>query len=408
MREIATTFVSLLSVAWDKIIIHTPVGLVYRLRRPGVAFLVHPRDMKDIYRPFPAFRHLPEAWTRWLGQRFGAITLSRIAAPSDIHGRRIRAELHSIVMDPVAMDTNRSALKSNIRLLSRLSTRKNIRLVALGALLPSVSNYGLDLAKLQRHDPTAPMVTTGHICTAWCISAIFTEIARSRHPSREGFTVGVLGAAGSTGALAAKMLDRLQSDGDWSFGLVLIDKNLRRLARLRDELSVVTEATSDMSALRHCDYVIVVTNSRTLVLSPNDVKPHAVVIDDTQPRATTKQILENAFVVDVLARVGGLDAKFDFGFSTYDRRVTFSCLAEMILVAAVGHRENFALGPGACESPAGIIELFHTYLAHAREAGLDIAPITDMSFSQPMPVETTRALFAPPPESCARRNLSNK
>lgn len=383
MRKFLKTVKSLTSFIWDLLVMYTPVYLVYKHHQPGVAFLVHPRDITDIYRPFPFFKHLPEEWTRWIGCRFGAITLSKMDLPSDVNGDPIRSYLLSIVMDPQSMKEHPDQLKRNLRRLSRLAQRKNLHLVALGALLPSVSGYGKVFTDLQREDSGAPMVTTGHICTAWCISAILSEIAAKRHSSRTGFKVGVLGAAGSTGTLATHMLQRLREKEDWFFDIKLVDKNARRLERVT-EATPGAVASTDISLLKDCDYVVVVTNASDIVLRPQDVKSGAVVIDDTQPRATSPNLGDKAFVVDVLARVEGLNANFNFGIKANDRGVTFSCLAEMVILGAVGHNSNFAVGPAATGSPEGAVERFFEYLETARSAGIKFDPVTNVSFAQLM------------------------
>ena len=395
MHSILKTTSSIISYIWDKLVIYTPAHLVYRLRPPGVAFLVHPRDISDVYRPFPFFEKLPEEATRYLGTKLGAITLSAMDAPNDVYGKPIRAQLLSIVMDPQSMKDkhNGGSLKKNLTEMSRLAERKNLRLIALGALLPSVTQYGRTYTQLQSKNRAAPAVTTGHVCTAWCIQAILEEIATERHPSKCNFTVGILGAAGSTGRLAAQMLNRLRVHGDWSFDLHLVDRHQIRTVALRDAIGQNCTASTDIMSLQHCDYIVVVTNASEVVLHPKHIKEGAVVIDDTQPRATSNALLKKAFVVDVLAHVSGLDVGFDFGFHTTDKQMTFSCLAEMLLLAAVHHNGNFAVGPAANQSSPEILERFFEYLRRAEEAGLRIRPVTNISFASEMPPDISQQLM---------------
>jgi len=398
MRKFIETTKSLLSLIWDKLVLHTPIHLVYRLRQPGVAFLVHPRDVSDIYRPYPLFSVLPTKVTRFLGCKFGAITLSKITTQKDITGASVRSYLLSIVMDPESMRSKKAILQKNTAQLSLLAERKNLKLIALGALLPSVTSYGTTLVGLQDQRKYAPAVTTGHVATAWCVQAIFTKIALARHPSKSGFCVGVLGAAGSTGSLTTKMLGRLQTDHGWEFSLVLVDKSKARLKRLSNQVKVPFVGTEQISALKHCDYVIVVTNSSNFVLNPDFVKENSVVIDDTQPRATTPELLHKAFVVDVLARVPGLNANFDFGIMDPDPSVTFSCMAEMMVLGTVGHTGNFAIGPGAkasLDGPDKIIDRFFSYLEIAKQKGLVIEPVTNVSFAKTMSLSSHQLMLTP-------------
>lgn len=380
VKKLFATVKAISSFVWDKAVLYTFLHWVYRLKQPGVAFLVHPRDITDAYRQFPMFKYLSVGVTRWLGARFGAITLSRMRAPP-IAGKNIRLELHSIVMDPVSMQSDRARLDRNLTEMAKLARRKNIRLIALGALLPSLTRYGELYTKLRAQDESLPYVTTGHMMTAWCIADTFRRIKQKRHGGKY-VTVGVLGAAGSTGSLTCQFLRQLHDKQKVDFGLHLVDLNERRLKRVQSEqVGIDVTISTEIGSLQNCDYIVVVTNAQKVVLMPEHVSPGTVIIDDTQPRATSVDLSSKAYVVDVLAKVHGLNANFNFGFKTAQRDVTFSCLAEAVLLGVVEHKGHFAVGPGACKSKPGTMEKFLEYKKEAEKHGLYIESVLNISFA---------------------------
>ncbi len=110
--------------------------------------------------------------------------------------------------------------------------------------------------------------------------------------------------------------------------------------------------TSDRAAIRDAAIVVCVANASGSILAADDFEPGGVILDDAQPEnASHAEIRGRPELTGVkcLARVPGLRCPVDFGlFKTQEHAtkqdVTFTCLAETILLAAVGHTGSFTVG----------------------------------------------------------------
>ena len=92
------------------------------------------------------------------------------------------------------------------------------------------------------------------------------------------------------------------------------------------------------------------TNAIGSILQAEDFAPNAVVLDDAQPENVDQSVLvarPDIRVVKCLARIPGLYCPFDmdlFAPDNRDEEVTFTCLAETIMLAAEGHRDSYVVG----------------------------------------------------------------
>ncbi|MDE2213240.1 MAG: hypothetical protein KGJ34_01780 [Patescibacteria group bacterium] len=337
-----------------------------RRRQPKFAFLVHPRTDEfvrrdtyghnDIYRPFPAFRWLfrilPERIARrfvlWFAKTVVPITLSRIHVHAG--GERHYGYLLSTVRTPgVLLGMASEETRAHLSDLFWLAAKKGVRRVGLGALLPSMTGYGRRFVGAPLFD--RPAVSTGHAYTGYVIVEFLKFLVARRNPDAPVVKVAVAGAAGSTGKAVLRVLKRTWT-GPVRLSLQLVDlpkrvSVLQSLAREARGCGACTEVSvsTDLSSLRLCEYVIVVTNASSVIIRPEHLCPGSVVIDDSQPRNTSEDLVAHGcYVIDVLARVPGLDCCFDFGFQTNDPTVTFTCLAETVLATICGETGDLAVG----------------------------------------------------------------
>lgn len=381
--ELLRTIISLLRACDDWAVIN--LSFRRRLSRAcGFAFLVHPRSgeflerdvygLNDIYRPFPALRWLtvllPKkkavAFIEWFARNIVPITLSRISVCDEEGNRLVRGVLLSTVRTPQQLVGDKSAIRStkpHLKKLFELALGRKVGHVGLGALIPSMTQYG----KLFLGN-TAVSVSTGHGFTAYTIVEFLRTIAEAKSAGRIA-RVAIVGAAGSTGVATFRMICA-NWNSDLRVDLMLVDteKNAGKLQKLAVEaegkspfVSISTKV--ELSALLDRDFIVVVTNATGALIRPEHVRPGAVLIDDSQPRNTAPELVEHGcFVVDVLARINGLRVNFDFGFKTSDRSVTFTCLAETALVPLTKHKGNLAVGEVTAETIEQVLQL--TKVAH--------------------------------------------
>lgn len=397
LRELAVTVRSLFSALYDWTLLRTPL---FRLIRRGqtFAFLVHPRTedfvstdvygLNDIYRPFPALRHLPrllgrdrgERAIRWFAMRITPITLSRIRVR--LGDRSFKGYLLSTVRTPRMLYCGGGETRTHLADLFALASRKGVRRVGLGALLPSLTGYGqrLTIAELK----SRPAVSTGHAYTGYSIAEYLRHIVSKRHPGAGSVRVAIVGAGGSTGKAVLRVLKRTWSESV-ALELMLVDvaqkqvqlKALAQEAQVSGRFARV-RTTVELAALQEASYVIVVTNASGAIIKPEHLAPGTVIIDDSQPRNTSPELVQHGcHVIDVLARVPGLDCNFDFGFRTADRSVTFTCLAETILATLTGDTEDLAVG----EVTDAVVERTVRIVQRGRDLGL-IGELPFFSFAR--------------------------
>lgn len=362
LRELAHTSRSLLNATYDWILLRVPLSRLAHGKRT-FAFLVHPRTddfigsdvygINDIYRPFPALRHLykvlPEpratAVIQWFARTIVPITLSRIRVR--MNDMTVDGFLLSTVRTPRLLFSGRGNTGEHLKELFMLAKYRGVKRVGLGALLPSLTRYGQRFVTGVSNE--RPGISTGHAYTGYQIVEYLKFLVTRRHEGIPRVKIAIAGAAGSTGKAVMRVLKRTWTEST-QIDLVLVDvaKKQSALSACASEaeksgtFASVSTATS-LDALRSAEYIVVVTADA--LIQPQHLRPGSVVIDDSQPRNTSPELVTHGCkVVDVLAKVPGLDCGFSFGFDTADPTVTFTCLAETILATVAGDLHDLAVG----------------------------------------------------------------
>jgi len=257
--------------------------------------------------------------------------------------RMLHGELLTIPFTPMDMLERLPEAREAIQAVQTYASSRRTGVLGLGALIPSITRQGMLLARRQG----TVGLTTGHCFTALSIAEYVRKIEAVRGRERP---VAVIGAAGSTGRAATRCLLRDQSDRQ----LLLYDlpQRLGNIPRGPWWNPKLHSATADRADLRKAGIVVCVTNAPGSILSANDFAPDCVVLDDAQPENVSYEALRerpDLAVVKCLARVPGLQCPFDFGlFSAgahqLNQELTFTCLAETILLAASDHLGSFTVG----------------------------------------------------------------
>ena len=205
---------------------------------------------------------------------------------------------------------------------------------------------------MRRKLSNPPYITTGHTFTAHAIASYLDELVNRGNDSSD-ITVAIVGAAGAMGALSAKVIARRMADKPVSLILIDLENKKAALGKLIGEIEtsrvhdgrITLSRSHDFYSLKDADYVITATNATGAIIKPEHVRPGTVIIDDSQPRNTSPELHDaSAFVIDVLALVPGLKLDFRFGFENDDPEITFTCLAEVALLAMCEIDRDFSLG----------------------------------------------------------------
>lgn len=328
------------------------------------AFFVHARTARDILCTYPhlaghdedaiydTFDRHPVHVASPIRVRLGSKTLHGELIGVPLHPKRYREQL-------------RSVRASVVEALRYCKTRR-VKIVGLGALLPSMTQYGRALVD---HSDSVG-ITTGHSFTACCIAQ---HVRRVEELLNSAQSVAIIGAAGSTGRAAISAL--MQDGVARRMTLVDLPERLPGLAKSLQPQDNEMRLSSDLLDIRRSSVVVCVTNSPTAILRSEHLSPGCIVIDDAQPENITFETVRerpDVIVIKCLAKVPNLDCPFDFGLlpnasKSANREITFTCLAETIALAASGRSGHFTIGSPSSDQIQQISEM-------AARHGIGIAP----------------------------------
>jgi predicted amino acid dehydrogenase len=302
------------------------------------AFTVHPRAnlREDLARAWRPLGLLPDAVydTALRTLPLPAVTISAV----EIAGERVG----HVILVPFGARHLLADTEGGRRRVGRAVDRAvslGADIVGLGALTATVTGGG---AALRERDDIG--VTNGNAFTA----AIVEDQIRMLLPRVAPFTgqthIAVVGASGSVGTAVTRLLAR-DSEGA---RLTLIARNAERLNALAVEVApdIEVAVAHSIDAVRDADLVVLLTASADALLGPDHLAPNAVVIDATQPRNTSPDLV--AARPDVLVVDGGVVSipslrlvGADIGLP--DGR-SYACFAETAILALTGHTGHFSLG----------------------------------------------------------------
>ncbi len=306
-------------------------------RAYGYAFLVHPRNHRDIFRKFPFLRFLP-AWGMRLFERYWfPTTVSRITGLTDTEtGEPVRGFVISIPMTAQSMLDDRTHALAQIRRATRLARNKGAKIIGLGALTASLSAGGRALT-----DIDGIVITTGHAYTGHTVSNTLLRTYEDMGVDPTQVTVAIVGAAGSIGSTSARLLAQ---SGVPHIILIDLQRKLDTVVRLRDELQRqyprgTFAVTDDLSSIRKATGVITATNAPDALVRSDHVADGTIIVDDAQPTDVAEELFDRQAVLVLEAgavRTPGISAHFKMGLAHPEDN--FCCMAEVLILAA--HRWN--------------------------------------------------------------------
>lgn len=299
---------------------------------PWFAFLIHPRNLADLmaWKGSSLLRRYSSSDEEFVAK---ATTMESAVVGDLLFGLGgPRGELVGVVRMPrqVLTGAGRSAIAEAVR----FAASRGAKVVGLGALTAPATHAGADLlADL----PDGVTLTTGNAYTAAVAQTNVDEAVRYLDLSRRA-RVAVLGATGSVGAPAARLL--VQDGHD----VTLLGRSLRRVHDALGDLAGHARSSDSLEDLRQADVVVVVTSGASALVGPEHVQPGAVVVDMTQP-SNIDQTAYDAFRANGVHVVAGGGVRIPGYRTTYELPTggpthTFACLAETYLMAREGIREH--------------------------------------------------------------------
>ncbi|MCD8199162.1 MAG: shikimate dehydrogenase [Phascolarctobacterium sp.] len=214
------------------------------------------------------------------------------------------------------------------------------KIVGLGAFTSIVGDAGITVAK---HLNIA--VTSGNSYTVATAVQGTKVAAVMMGKSLDNCHLAVVGASGSIGAAVVRLLA-----GEVPH-ITLVARKLAPLENLAQDIIAKeqcrVDVTSDVhGSLKKADIVIAVTSAIDFLISPEDLKPGAVVCDVARPRNVSREVSvkrRDVLVIEggVINVPGNVDFHFNFGFPP---RTAYACMAETMILALESRYENFSLG----------------------------------------------------------------
>jgi len=345
-------------------------------KSPEFAFLVHPRNLDDVYRRFPVLKFFPRIIVRYVLRHFRPIVLTKVTGlVSKKDGLRKDGLIITLTNIAEDMLADRKFASKKVVQAVKFAKKKGVKIVGLGALTSPVVGGGKDLI-----GKYGVAVTNGNALTAAMTMDGIKRSAQLKKILMNESTVAVVGATGSIGEAVSLFLAK----EDMAKELIIIGRTPEHLDTLLLKLKKISNSnfritiSTDVSIIKKADVVIVATSSRDALIKEHDLKKNALIYDITQPQNVSISIKDkrkDILVVDgaIVQLPDNAGPRFNIGLPY---GTTFACLAETMILAAEDPQNNFSIGKVKLEQITHIARLAETYdlkLAPLRSWG-DIIP----------------------------------
>jgi predicted amino acid dehydrogenase len=232
----------------------------------------------------------------------------------------------------------------------RLAASRGAAVVGLGALTAPATRGGLTLLP---DLPKGVTLTTGNALTAAIACSNVAEAADAIGLPGNA-TVAVVGCHGSVGTAASRQLVASGTD------LILVGRTAARIERELPDLIGRARISVGQGDLVLADIVLLLTSDPSALLTPDVLRPGAVVIDLSHPVNIPACDYPKYSARDVAVVQGGL-VQIPLYHSTTDfrlpsRRAALACLAETYLFSIEGITEH-SVGPASAELAAELLGL---------------------------------------------------
>jgi predicted amino acid dehydrogenase len=304
------------------------------------AFIIHPIDLKDVYRKFPLLAKLPQELVHNMVKHIPPVNVSHIqgveSSLNKTEGYFVGCSLTTKQM--TTLDTN-YVIKKIINC-GKMAEKLGAKIVGLGAHTSVVGDAGITVAKNLNI-----AVTSGNSYTIATAIEGSLKAAKIMRTDIKNAEIAVLGATGSIGKVCAMMLAKDSKN------LHLISRDVEKLDAVAEKILKETGVSSNITnnpktVLHKADIIVTVTSSVDTIIEPQDLKPGAVVCDVARPRDVSKRVAEERD--DVLVIEGGVvevpgDVNFNFNFG-FPPKTSYACMAETMILALEERFENFTIG----------------------------------------------------------------
>lgn len=248
-----------------------------------------------------------------------------------------------------------------------LAVGLGVQRVGLGGYTAPYSRRGM--AALGR----GAAITTGNALTAGMAVEAVRLAAEATKLRLDDATIAVVGARGSVGSLAARLLAR-----DRPRRLILVgnpNSGVLAMRSLASELrgdGIAVEVSTSMDVLADCQVILTATTAARPALEDAPVSPGTILCDVAQPPDLPPSLRSRKDLTIIEGgRVMLPDASVQFGVGNLvglPAGVTLACLAETILLALEGGQQDYGVG-----YDVSVAQVDHV-MSLARRHGVRVVP----------------------------------
>lgn len=334
-------FFSFLQIIRDLLIRFFPFSVGYDYR---FAFLIHARDITDMYRKFPFARRLPKKMIEWYCKYSWPITISKVTGLKSLkNDKEILGCIIGVPMTAHQMLENRNLAIYRIIQACKLAEKLGVRIIGLGALTSSVTGGG---TLLRGNIKTG--ITTGHALTSFMVTSSVLDIIGLLDLDKKSVSVAIIGAAGSIGSTSAYLLARKGIKKMLLVDLERKNPKLRKVINNLKEMSSEIEisVSHQIGDIKECQLIITATSAPEVLIKSGDLRPGAIIIDDAQPSDVSPDIIKERD--DVMIIDGGIintpGVFSNFNFSLANRDDNYSCLGEVMCLSVINWSGDYNIG----------------------------------------------------------------
>lgn len=304
------------------------------------AFIIHPLSIKDMEHISPLMRYIPDSVIEACLKMKNPYKVSHITGIKSPYAEAEGWFVGCTLTAKQMLELPEEFVMDRIIESGKIAQELGAKIVGLGAFTSIVGDAGITVAK-----NLDIAVTTGNSFTVATAISGTKLAAEMMGKSFRDCRAVVIGATGSIGSAAVRILAPEVSH------LTLVARRMEPLEELAHEVAVINKCNVDVSndihaALKEADIVLTVTSALDFLVSPEDLKPGAVICDVARPRNVSRDVSLKRN--DVLVIEGGLinipgnvEFGFDFGFP---KHTSYACMAETMLLALDQRYENFSMG----------------------------------------------------------------
>ena len=317
-----------------------------------IGFIGHVIDVRNVGNMDESLAVLSASERRRFIDSFGDVADPVIYHEQEIEstqGERVLLEMYGIMRmtDYFEQSLRQKNFKAlfEVNAAMTLAQRRSVALTGLGQYTSIVSNNGLLVKDF------GPAVTTGNSLTAgFAFQTLRIALANRGLDMRE-CRVGVVGAAGNICNVLAQIV------GDYAASLTLVHRAGSDAARIEGAKARILrdsaiypdrlDVTTDLNALASCDAIVLGTNTTESLITPDVLKPNAVIVDISVPSNVDRTVFEQR--PDVAAYHGALARLPNCQVLTTDwvplpKGQVYACLAETITLGLTARATHFSMG----------------------------------------------------------------